>query len=88
MCFGNVKLLSTVTSRGFLELLSFTEFEWKYDKNKCLYNLKCDALRNLVPFVQFKKREKKIKINGGVLILVKLQASAMHHRYYYNWSTI
>ena len=59
MCFGNVKLLSTVTSRSFLELLSFTEFEWKYDENKCLYNLKCDALRNLVPFVQFKKRKKR-----------------------------
>ena len=32
---------------------------------------KCDALRNLVPFVQFKKRE---NTHGGVLLLVKLQA--------------
>ena len=31
----------------------------------------CDALRDLVPFVQFKKREKKN--HGGVLLLVKLQ---------------
>ena len=30
-----------------------------------------DALRDLVPFVQFKKREKH---SWGVLILVKLQA--------------
>ena len=34
---------------------------------------KCDALRDLVPFVQFKKRE---STHGGVLILVKLQTSA------------
>ena len=33
----------------------------------------CGALRDLVPFVQFKKHE---KYHGGVLILVKLQASA------------
>ena len=32
----------------------------------------CDALRDLVPFVQFKKRE---NTHGGVVILVKLQAS-------------
>ena len=31
----------------------------------------CDALRDLVPFVQFKKLEKNT--HGGVLILVKLQ---------------
>ena len=34
---------------------------------------KCDALRDLVPFIQFKKREKH---PGGVLLLVKLQAEA------------
>ena len=33
----------------------------------------CDALRDLVPFLQFKKRENAL---GGVLPLVKLQASA------------
>ena len=33
----------------------------------------CDALLDLVPFVQFKKGEKH---HGGVLILVKLQAEA------------
>ena len=33
----------------------------------------CDALRELVPFVQFKKRE---NTHGRVLILVKLQAEA------------
>ena len=33
--------------------------------------LKCDTLRDLVPFVQFKKHEKHL---GGVLRLVKLQA--------------
>ena len=32
----------------------------------------CDTLRDLVPFVQFKKRE---NTHGGVLILVKLQAT-------------
>ena len=31
----------------------------------------CDALRNLVSFVQFKKQKKKN--NGGVLLLVSLQ---------------
>ena len=31
----------------------------------------CDVLRNLVPLVQFKKRE---NTHGGVLLLVKLQA--------------
>ena len=31
----------------------------------------CDALCDLVPFVQFKKREKKP--HGGVLLLIKLQ---------------
>ena len=31
----------------------------------------CDALRNLVPFLQHKKRE---NTHGGVLLLVKLQA--------------
>ena len=30
----------------------------------------CDVMRNLVPFVQFKKRENS---QGGVLLLVKLQ---------------
>ena len=34
---------------------------------------KCDALRDLVSFVQFKKRK---NTNGGVLLLVKLQAVA------------
>ena len=33
---------------------------------------RCGGLRDLVPFVQFKKRE---NTHGGVLILVKLQAS-------------
>ena len=32
-----------------------------------------DALRDLIPFVQFKKRE---NTHGGVLLLVKVQASA------------
>ena len=36
-------------------------------------SMKCDALRDLVAFAQFKKRE---NIHGGVLILVKLQTSA------------
>ena len=36
-------------------------------------NNKCDALRDLVPCVQFKKRENTY---GGVLLLVKLQAEA------------
>ena len=31
----------------------------------------CDVLRNLVPLVQFKKRE---NTHGGVLLSVKLQA--------------
>ena len=35
---------------------------------------KCDVLRDLVPFVQFKKRE---NTHGRVLILVKLQASTL-----------
>ena len=39
----------------------------------------CGALRDLVPFVQFKKRE---NIHGGVLTLVKFQASV------YNFSKI
>ena len=34
----------------------------------------CDVLRDLVPFVQFKKCEKKT--HGGVLLLVKFQASS------------
>ena len=34
----------------------------------------CDALRDLVPFVQFKKRENTY---GGVLLLVKLQAFSL-----------
>ena len=33
----------------------------------------CDALRNLVPFVQFKKQESTY---GGVLLLLKLQVLA------------
>ena len=33
----------------------------------------CDALRDLAPFVQFKKRE---NTHGEVLLLVKLQALA------------
>ena len=39
---------------------------------------KCSALRDLVPFVQFKKRKKK---HGGVLILVKVLNRATHHKY-------
>ena len=35
--------------------------------------VKCEALGNLVPFVQFKKHG---KYHGGVLLLVKLQVSA------------
>ena len=34
----------------------------------------CDALRDLVSFVQFKKRK---NIYGGVLVLVKLQAKSL-----------
>ena len=34
-------------------------------------NTICVVLRHLVPFLQFKKRE---KTHGGVLLLVKLQA--------------
>ena len=37
------------------------------------FTIFCDALRDLVPLVQFKKCE---NIHGGVLILVKLQVSA------------
>ena len=37
------------------------------------YSNRCDALRNLVSLVQFKKRE---HTRGGVLLLVKLQALA------------
>ena len=37
------------------------------------YLHKCDALRYLVPFAQFKIRE---NTHGGVLIIVKLQAEA------------
>ena len=43
-------------------------------------NTSCDALRDLVPFVQFKKREKQFKRREKypwVLLLVKLQAEAM-----------
>ena len=36
----------------------------------------CDVLRDLVPFVQFTKREKH---HGGMLLLVKLQAKNLHH---------
>ena len=39
----------------------------------------CDALRDLVLFVQFKKRENNY---GGVLLLVKLQPEACN----FNWS--
>ena len=38
-----------------------------------IYELICGALRDLVPFVQFKRRE---NTHGGVLLLVKLQVSA------------
>ena len=38
-----------------------------------------DALRDLVPFLQFKKREKKI--HGELLILVKLQAEAVAEKF-------
>ena len=33
----------------------------------------CDALRNFLPFAQFKKREHSWR-SGGVLLLLKLQA--------------
>ena len=36
--------------------------------------IKCDALRDLIPFVQFKKVK---NIHGGVILLVKLQAIAL-----------
>ena len=36
----------------------------------------CDALRDLVAFVQFKKRE---STHRGVLLLVKLQATTHHN---------
>ena len=35
----------------------------------------CDALHNLVPFVQLKKPEKNM--HGGVLLLVQLQAKSL-----------
>ena len=38
---------------------------------------KCGAFRHLVPFVQIKKREKKKKTHGRVLLLVKLQAKSL-----------
>ena len=45
--------------------------DWQYWFNsRFLKIILCDALRDLVPFVQFKKRE---NTHGGVLILVKLQ---------------
>ena len=34
----------------------------------------CDVLRDLVPFVQFKKRE---NTHGGLLLLLKLQAFSL-----------
>ena len=34
----------------------------------------CDALRDSIPFVQFKKRE---NTHGGVLIFVKLQGKSL-----------
>ena len=37
----------------------------------------CDALRDFLPFVQFKKQKKNT--HGGVLLLVKLQALAHLH---------
>ena len=43
-------------------------------------NTLCDALRDLVAFVQFKKHEKQFKRrekHPWVLLLVKLQAEAM-----------
>ena len=39
----------------------------------CSYHVICGALRDLVRFVQFKKREKHLR---GVLLLIKLQALA------------
>ena len=50
------------------------EFLWVLNMLFCFYNLlvMCDASCDLVPFVQFKKRE-----NGGeVLLLETLQALA------------
>ena len=41
---------------------------------KCEQAQSNDSLRNLVPFVQFKKRE---NTHGDVLLLVSLQASAL-----------
>ena len=51
-------------------MLSSAGFNWKIVE---LIHIKCDALRDLVPFVQFKNVK---NTHGGVLILVKLQASA------------
>ena len=42
-------------------------------KNLSAKTNKCDTLRDLVPFLQFKKRK---NTSGGVLLLVKLQALA------------
>ena len=47
--------------------------EWCIRNDDVVLALTCDALRDLVPFVQFKKRG---NTHGGVLILAKLQASA------------
>ena len=47
-----------------------SDIEWPCENLSEKILSMCDALRDLVPFVQFKKREK----HGGVLLLVKLQA--------------
>ena len=39
-----------------------------------LQAITCDVLRDLVPFVQFKKRE---NTHGGLLLLLKLQAFSL-----------
>ena len=58
-----------------------------YGKHKSKNKNICDALRDLLPFVQFKKRE---NIHGGILLLVKLTLllallllkATFHHGYF------
>ena len=47
------------------------EYRKRIQTKPVFYYVTCDALRNLVPFVQFKNQKKN---NEEVLLLVKLQA--------------
>ena len=68
--FHFFSMILVILQRMQCRVLGSFEVSWTLEMGWRIYKI-WDALHNLIPFVQFKKRKTH---HGGVLLLVKLQA--------------